>query len=1526
MRTQKTVSGDSCPAARSAAIILLLLAYGCDLLYAQNQDDQPVVFGIVSDVQYADKNAEGPRDYRAAMQKLKDCVAELNNRQPIFTIQLGDIIDGHREDIVKSKADLDAILKVYNGLTMPRYHVVGNHCLNAGKDALRQELGLEKFYYDFTMPFAKGWRFVVLDGNDAGYGVIGDEQVKWFRETLDQAAKAGEKVICFSHYALLEDAARYNRLANPQAILDAMNATGCVVAWFAGHEHIGGYAVREGVYHVTLKGVVEAPKNAFALVELYPERIKIIGFGGEPSRDLPLTSSRIVRDVKKGAELPAPVKAEESIGKTYYFNDFEDKDAVSFWGCAPGCWSPAQAQAEKYFDLEFKGIAREKAYCGVRAFKLDLRLNDKGEGYVWNFWKGPDLQIALDKPVYVSGYIYPEQIPPDVEVALGWSVRYQDKDGRFIQANAPILNMKAVDNGWIFAQKDVTEAVRQAGWGTNTYLEFWYLDIRTHGQAFHGQRVAVYLDDLKISSAKTEQGGELLQKMKKADLPAADTDAYTVGYVSLFRDRPDHPHNLVDNSSFELGIKNWEVADASLTRTSWAIDDTQAFHGRRSLKIFRPAAAPSTAVITSQIMPIEAGQKYTLSLYARGEGAQTIEIAGAKWAVSNAWQRCVVPIEKINALWFHPGYYCVVVNHSGAGAVWLDAVQLEKGDLTGYQLPSSVELGLSANEPQHIYHPGEAVVLAVNVFNAAGREVAPAVEYKITDFEKKTVQAGKLDFILPAGAGQTEALRLPASKGYFKLTAGLKGKELAPKGAEISWGVMAPASDLPADTNLFFGVSAAADCDLLLSLFGKEAGAKYGALYNVLYWCAAPSNWQENNPQWARADRLLALMQKHNIIPLMALLGIPAWAGSDDPAKVKEEAVQGWHDYTLAVVQKYKDRVKHWEIWPEFMYAPLEPRARMYMRFLKAAHAAIRQADPEAVIVGFGEDTARLWELVGQLEAHFKLGSLDYVDAVGLDAYCYPSSPEGVDFAGLLDKLNEIIRKYNHGRPKDIWITEVGWKGLDTLYPEVAYGEGGNYYSFVSELAQAENIVRMNLIALAKGVKRFLTFPAVSRLYTDTLSIANPFPYSLLNPGDASPKIAFVAYNTMVNNLTGANFGSEIAIGENITCYQFDSPSGPLIVVWNYDNSRRPITIRVDISPALKAANMVGTPVALSTEDGRVALVLTGSPLYLKGNGIGKEALIKAFREAEIEKITLTAGWGKEGNRLVVTVNNGTPRLLDEAISLNVPAGWKTSVSNYACSLKPQENKAFDFPFEKVNFKPLSDTLTVKGASKEGLITLQLNPIPCFYTEKPIVVDGNLEEWAKRIPVDLGENNRVGVEKSVWKGKGDLSARVYTLWDENYLYAGVEVEDDIFAYPHTGKDLWANDALQIAFDPRNDAQGKDYYGQDDYEYGFSLTTNGPAVFRWLGGGGEPGAAQAVKFAVKRENGKTVYEIAWPWSALKPFNPASRRDMGFNLTVMDNDGDKAFNMGFHQHLQITEGICNGKQPGLFRDLILIKQPE
>lgn len=268
-----------------------------------------VVFGVVADVQYADADTAGSRHYRAALPKLASCVREFNAGKPDFVIQLGDLVD-------HGPASFGPPLAAYGKLMVPRYHVIGNHdaavAAGAGVDGAAT-LGLKRGYYDFAV---RGWRFIVLDGNAVSLaapagsperlqaqamldrlqkvgapnamswnGACGDRQLTWLRETLAKAAKARETAVVFCHFPVYPP--NVHNLWDDGEVVRLLEVSGVVAACFSGHNHGGNYGEKHGIHYVTLQGLVETPDTvAYALVELYSDRLVVTGYGREPSRVL----------------------------------------------------------------------------------------------------------------------------------------------------------------------------------------------------------------------------------------------------------------------------------------------------------------------------------------------------------------------------------------------------------------------------------------------------------------------------------------------------------------------------------------------------------------------------------------------------------------------------------------------------------------------------------------------------------------------------------------------------------------------------------------------------------------------------------------------------------------------------------------------------------------------------------------------------------------------------------------------------------------------------------------------------------------------------------------------------------------------------------------------------------------------------------------------------------------------------------------------------------------------------------------
>ena len=259
-------------------------------------------FGLITDVQYADKESLGPRHYREAADRLKEAVLQLNQRDLGFVANLGDLIDGRGAE---TGADLDTVLGILNQLKAPVRHVIGNHCAEIDRATLQQALRMTASYYDFPV---ETWRFVVLDGMDVSVrsavgspqwrearvylrrnpylptynGAIGANQLQWLRGTLNQARSASQRVVVFCHHSLLPAASdRYNVLWNWEEVVRALASAGCVVAVFTGHDHRGGYAQQNGIHHVTLPAIVESAAGAepYVVVDLFSDRLVLRGNG-----------------------------------------------------------------------------------------------------------------------------------------------------------------------------------------------------------------------------------------------------------------------------------------------------------------------------------------------------------------------------------------------------------------------------------------------------------------------------------------------------------------------------------------------------------------------------------------------------------------------------------------------------------------------------------------------------------------------------------------------------------------------------------------------------------------------------------------------------------------------------------------------------------------------------------------------------------------------------------------------------------------------------------------------------------------------------------------------------------------------------------------------------------------------------------------------------------------------------------------------------------------------------------------------
>ncbi|WP_160005329.1 metallophosphoesterase [Rhizobium sp. 18055] len=275
--------------------------------------DRPLFrFGIVADPQYAAiaPRTDMDRYYANSRAKLAEAIEVFNAEDLSFVMTLGDIID-------RDFKSFDDILPVYDALKHANFLLLGNHDFAVAPEHLADvsaRLGMPAPYFSLAK---HGWRLIVLDGNEvstfappvghphrdlaaarlaelqaagavnanAWNAMMSDEQFAWLEKQIEAAASEGERVIVMNHYPVFPP--NQHDCWDREKIIHLLSNAPHVAAYFNGHNHVGNYGMVGTCHFVNFKGMVDTQsENAFAIADVYNDRIEIRGFGREEDRVL----------------------------------------------------------------------------------------------------------------------------------------------------------------------------------------------------------------------------------------------------------------------------------------------------------------------------------------------------------------------------------------------------------------------------------------------------------------------------------------------------------------------------------------------------------------------------------------------------------------------------------------------------------------------------------------------------------------------------------------------------------------------------------------------------------------------------------------------------------------------------------------------------------------------------------------------------------------------------------------------------------------------------------------------------------------------------------------------------------------------------------------------------------------------------------------------------------------------------------------------------------------------------------------
>lgn len=718
----------------------------------------------------------------------------------------------------------------------------------------------------------------------------------------------------------------------------------------------------------------------------------------------------------------------------------------------------------------------------------------------------------------------------------------------------------------------------------------------------------------------------------------------------------------------------------------------------------------------------------------------------------------------------------------------------------------------------------------------------------------------------------------------------------------------------------------------------------------------------------------------------------PLYDNGKTPAS--DEAIEAYAKYAAETVKYFKGKINHFEIWNEYNIKGFNPSSEppeTYAKMLKAAYKAIKEVNPQAVVVGCVTSEID----IGWIKRVFEAGGYDYMDAVSVHPY-KRQSPDSDDMRADVKTMKELCLQY--GEEKPIWFSEDGYaQSKDHM-------ERYGYTSKQIEINQAKQVIANPVYDLCDNI---MMYDFQNDGPKENESEHN---YGLIrtwskidNPYSAKAGYVSVSFaNSFVNENT---YEKCIADTEDERIFLYKNEKGKAAAMWSAGAEKR---ITLKLSDEIEVYDLYGNSEKRTSADnlytfelGEEIIYISGSfddieivnnPYYAKDKHIsaakGESFEIELDRLAadgektfkitdennltDLEEITFKSGSGKAliplkipnetellNSELVFTDTNGEVTPIKISVNIKEPVSvsdfrtnmkrkWDYWYAEFELTNNCRSTVSGTIGFEDYEYSPRvpikfynlqpGETRTVKiplkpmrikKVSNENLmitldngVVVRFSEILSFLaarkaTDKKPVIDGIIDEgeWQTGTALYINDPD-MAIQYKDYGGADDLSAKAYLMWDEEYLYASVQVRDNSFFQEESGQYIWRGDMIQAAlFD---DLLFENYRGQH-FEIGMALTKEGTQTYRYYGLGHKSGLCENIESAVKRNGAMTVYETKIPWS--EAFGDLVKIEDGktvkFSMLVNDNDGS-----GRRGWLEYGSGIGMTKDPSLYLDLHLI----
>lgn len=194
--------------------------------------------------------------------------------------------------------------------------------------------------------------------------------------------------------------------------------------------------------------------------------------------------------------------------------------------------------------------------------------------------------------------------------------------------------------------------------------------------------------------------------------------------------------------------------------------------------------------------------------------------------------------------------------------------------------------------------------------------------------------------------------------------------------------------------------------------FGWDAIEETEGTYDWLFW----------------DDYVRIAVDDYGLTLLPYICYVPMWASTNPQDTVffwnyPPKDNKPWGKFVKTLVNRYKDRIKTWELWNEpDIWIYWQGNRKQFVEFMRVAAEAVREADPNARIVfpGIAYDP----EFIKDFFKNW--GMSKYFDIVNIHNYYETWHRHPIEMiTTYVNEVHDVIWRYGDNQP--IWMAEVGY-------------------------------------------------------------------------------------------------------------------------------------------------------------------------------------------------------------------------------------------------------------------------------------------------------------------------------------------------------------------------------------------------------------------------------------------------------------------------------------------------------------------